>query len=373
MTAAVNTNTTKGVTVSGIPQRTRGVYLPGDSTAVVRELAVPEPGPGELLVRVGASGICGSDIGYIYRGYKGHRGEEGAAYRGVVAGHEPAGTVVAAGPQVRHFGPGDRILAYHIVGCGACHNCRGGWMISCTSPVRAAYGWQRDGGHADYILVNERTAISLPDELSFVDGSLIACGFGTAYEGLHRLGVTGADDVVVVGLGPVGLAAGMIARGMGARRVLGVEPSGTRRAWADGLGLFDATAHPDEAAESLAELTSGVGAQAVIDCSGSQAGRSVAIQSVAEWGRVSLVGEGGNLETEVSDALLHKQVTLYASWVTSVQGMERITADLVRWGLHPEAVVSDRFDLDDAGEAYRLAAGESRGKVVLVPGHRAQD
>ncbi|GAA0350020.1 zinc-binding dehydrogenase [Actinoallomurus spadix] len=359
--------------MSDIPQRMRGVHLPGDSTAVVRDVEVPEPGPGELLVRVGASGICGSDIGYIYRGYKGHRGEEGAAYRGVVAGHEPAGTVVAAGPQTRRFGAGDRILAYHIVGCGVCHNCRGGWMISCTGSTRAAYGWQRDGGHADYILVDERTAIALPDELSFVDGALIACGFGTAYEGLHRLGVTGADDVVVVGLGPVGLAAAMIARGMGARRVIGIEPSAVRRGWADGLDLFDATVHPDDAAEAVAQATSGVGAQAVIDCSGSRAGRSTAIESAAEWGRVSLVGEGGTLETEVSDALLHKQLTLYASWVTSVQGMERITSDLVRWGLRPEAVVSDRFDLDRADDAYRLAAGESRGKVVLIPGYQAHD
>jgi threonine dehydrogenase-like Zn-dependent dehydrogenase len=338
----------------------RGVYLPGDSTAVVRELAVPEPGAGELLVKVGASGICGSDIGYIYRGYKGHRGEEGAAYRGVVAGHEPAGQVVAAGPGTSRFRAGDRILAYHIVGCGHCHNCRGGWMISCTSPERAAYGWQRDGGHADYIVVDERTAIGLPDELSYVDGALIACGFGTAYEGLRRAAVSGEDDVLIVGLGPVGLAAGMIARGMGARRVYGVEPSALRRGWADGLDLFDRTVTPEEA--------EGISAQVTADCSGTRPGRSTALAAVAEWGRVALIGEGGTLETEVSDTLLHKQVTLHASWVTSVPGMERITADLVRWGLRPEAVVSDRHELADADEAYRLAAGESRGKVVLIPG-----
>lgn len=346
----------------------RGVYLPGDSTAVVRQIAVGEPGPGELLIRVGASGICGSDIGYIYRGYKGHRGEEGAAYRGVVAGHEPAGRVVATGPGVSGFTVGDRVLGYHIVGCGLCRNCRGGWMISCSSSDRAAYGWQRDGGHADYMVMDQRTAITLPPELSYVDGALIACGFGTAYEGLRRLQVSGHDDVLVVGLGPVGLAAAMIARGMGARRVLGVEPSAARRGWSDSLGMFDAIVGPDDADAMLAEATGGVGAQAVIDCSGTRAGRSTAITGVAEWGRVSLVGEGGTLETEVSDPLLHKQVTLHASWVTSVQGMEQITADLVRWGLRPETVVSDRFGLDQADQAYRLAAGESRGKVVLVPG-----
>ncbi len=344
-----------------------GVYLPGDSTAELRQLPVPQPGPGELLVRVGASGICGSDIGYIYRGYKGHVGAEGAAYRGVVAGHEPAGTVVEAGPDCRRFTAGDRILAYHIVGCGHCRNCRAGWMINCHSTSRAAYGWQRDGGHAEFILVDERTAIALPHELSFVDGALIACGFGTAGQGLDRLTINGSDDLLVVGLGPVGLAAGMIGRALGARSVIGVETSDVRRNWASGLAAFDTVVGPDEVTGALAEFTGGRGASATIDCSGNLHGRRVAVSAVAEWGRISLVGEGGTLETEVSDSLLHKQATIHASWVTSVAGMERLTENIVRWGLRPERIVSDTLPLSQADAAYSLAAGVSRGKVVLVP------
>ncbi|HUR09237.1 MAG TPA: alcohol dehydrogenase catalytic domain-containing protein [Nonomuraea sp.] len=76
----------------------KGAFLPSDFTAVLREVEVPSPGPGQLLVRVGASGICGSDLSYIYRGHKTHVGQEGPAYKGVVAGHEPSGQVVAAGP-----------------------------------------------------------------------------------------------------------------------------------------------------------------------------------------------------------------------------------------------------------------------------------
>ena len=80
------------------PATMHGVRLPGDSTAVVDTLPVPEPGPGQVLLRIGASGICGSDIGYIYHEHKTHRGVDGPAYRGVVAGHEPSGTVVQTGP-----------------------------------------------------------------------------------------------------------------------------------------------------------------------------------------------------------------------------------------------------------------------------------
>ncbi|MEU7881580.1 zinc-dependent alcohol dehydrogenase family protein [Microbispora bryophytorum] len=347
----------------------KGVFLPGDLTAVLRDVEVPTPGPGQLLVRVGASGICGSDLSYIYRGHKTHAGQEGAAYKGVVAGHEPSGEVVGTGPGCRRFGVGDRVIVYHISGCGRCSNCRRGHMISCSDPERrSAYGWQRDGGHAEYILVEESTAVPLPDELSYVDGALIACGFGTAYEGLLRTGVGGRDDLLVVGLGPVGLAAAMIARGLGATRVLGVERSPERAAHARSLGLFDEVLIADDGvAEALDEATGGRGCSVTMDCSGSAAGRSVAIRGAAEWGRVSLVGEGGRLETEVSDLLLHRQLTLYASWVTSLQAMEELAFRLVRWGASPQRLVTDVLPLEKADEAYRLADSGRTGKVCLVP------
>ncbi|HEY8481830.1 MAG TPA: zinc-binding dehydrogenase [Spirillospora sp.] len=345
----------------------KGVFLPGDSTAVLRDYPVPEPGHGQVLVEIGASGICGSDIGYIYRGYKGYRGVDGPAYRGVIAGHEPSGRIVAAGPGTRRFGVGDRVIVYHIVGCGLCDNCRRGHYISCTNG-RESYGWQRDGGHARFLLAEERTCVPLPDELSYVDGALIACGFGTAYEGLRRAGVSGDTDLLVVGLGPVGLAAGTVGRGMGARKVIGVEPAEARRAWAGGLGVFDAILAPgDDTAEAVADLTGRGGAAVTIDCSGTRPGRSLALEAAAEWGHVSLVGEGGDLCTEVSDTLLHKQLTIHASWVTSLWAMSELARNLVDWGLRPEKVVSDTFPLSRADEAYALAAGASEGKVVLVP------
>ncbi|HUQ22580.1 MAG TPA: alcohol dehydrogenase catalytic domain-containing protein, partial [Gaiellaceae bacterium] len=105
----------------------------------------PEPGHGQVLVRVEASTICGSDIRAIYRE---HLGVGAEAYRGVIAGHEPSGEIVAVGPGCRRFAAGDRVALYHIAGCGLCRDCRAGYMISCSSPERAAYGWQRDGGHA---------------------------------------------------------------------------------------------------------------------------------------------------------------------------------------------------------------------------------
>ena len=199
----------------------RGAYLPGNNTVELREVAIPEPGHGEMLVRMKASTICGSDIRCIYHEHLG-KGVEG--YQGVIAGHEPSGQIVKAGPGCRRFQEGDRVIVYHISGCGLCNDCRRGYMISCTSAkYRRAYGWQRDGGMADYLLAEEKDLIFLPDELSYADGAQVACGFGTVYEGLQRVGISGTDSVLITGLGPVGLAAAALSRALGARRIIGID------------------------------------------------------------------------------------------------------------------------------------------------------
>lgn len=144
-------------------------YLPGDSTVVMRTVLVPTPGHGEVLLRMKASTICGSDIRCIYHEHLG-KGPEG--YQGVIAGHEPCGQIVEAGPGCRRFKAGDRVIVYHISGCGVCNDCRRGYMISCTSAqYRRAYGWQRDGGMAEYMIAEEKDLVALPDELSFADGA----------------------------------------------------------------------------------------------------------------------------------------------------------------------------------------------------------
>jgi len=170
-----------------IPDKMQGAVLPGDSTATLREFRVNPPGPGEVLLRVKASTICGSDIRCIYHEHLG-KGPEG--YQGVIAGHEPCGQIVSVGPGCKQFKEGDRVIVYHISGCGLCYDCRRGYMISCTNPaLRKAYGWQRDGAMAGYLIAEEKDLVLLPAELSYADGAQVACGFGTVYEGLEKIGI----------------------------------------------------------------------------------------------------------------------------------------------------------------------------------------
>ncbi len=211
----------------------KAAFLPGNSTVVFKEVPIPKPGYGQVLVKTKASTICGSDIRAIYREHLG-KGPEG--YQNVIAGHEPCGQIVEVGEGMRRFKKGDRVIVYHISGCGICYDCRQGFMISCTSHLRAAYGWQRDGGMAPYILCDEKDLVLLPDELTYADGAQVACGFGTVYEAIEKVGVSGNDTVLVVGLGPVGMATLMLAKAMGATKLFGIETNrrdqgAHRRSW----------------------------------------------------------------------------------------------------------------------------------------------
>ena len=341
-----------------------GAYLPGNSTVELRDAPVPEPGHGEVLLRMKASTICGSDIRCIYHEHLG-KGPEG--YQGVIAGHEPSGRIVKAGPGCRRFGVGGRVIVYHISGCGVCNDCRRGYMISCTSErYRRAYGWQRDGGMAEFLLAEEKDLIHLPDELTYGDGAQVACGFGTVYEGLRKVGISGDDDVLITGLGPVGLATAALCRKLGARRIIGIDVVEERIQLALTLGLCDEALRsgPDNVAE-VRSLPGGRGVERAIDCSANDGARSTAIRATRKWGRIVFLGEGGRVEFNPSPDIIHDQKTIYGSWVTSTWLMEELVERLVRWNLHPADLVTHRFSLDNVAEAYALMSSGKCGKVAV--------
>ncbi len=340
-----------------------GITLPGNRQLEMREVPVPEPGHGQVLIRMKASSLCGSDLRAIYRPVDQGTGPE--AYRGVIAGHEPCGVIEQVGPGVEQFSPGDRVIVYHIAGCGLCHDCRAGWMISCSSPRRAAYGWQRDGGHAPFLLADQHTLVRLPDQLSYLDGAMVACGMGTAYAACLRAEVSGRTTVLITGLGPVGIGTAMLCRAMGAR-VVGVESVAERVALAGELGFDDVLSPEAGVVETLLQRTDGHGFEVAIDCSGNAEARHLCLSAAREWGRVVFVGEGGTVEFAPSPLLIHQQLSLYGSWVCSVPQMEDLVELLVRWKLRPEAMVTHRFSLEEGRQAYETFDSGRTGKVAIV-------
>ncbi|MCE5184825.1 MAG: zinc-binding dehydrogenase [Planctomycetaceae bacterium] len=347
-------------------KKMQGAILPGNSTVELKTFDVPVPGHGEVLIKMKSSTICGSDIRCIYHEHLG-KGPEGYQ-KGMIAGHEPCGQVVQSGPGCRRFKEGDRVIIYHISGCGVCNDCRRGYMISCTSEkYRRAYGWQRDGGMAEYLLAEEKDLVDLPDELSYSDGAQVACGFGTVYEGLEKIGICGNDTVLVTGLGPVGLATAMLARAMGAQKIIGIETLDERLDIAEKLGLFDTVlkAGPDNVRQ-VRDLTGGMGAERTVDCSANDKARLTCIQAARKWGKIVFLGEGGTCSFQPSPDIIHDQKTIYGSWVTNLWRMEELVERLVRWGIHPHDLITHRFPLDRVSEAYALMASGKCGKVAVV-------
>jgi threonine dehydrogenase-like Zn-dependent dehydrogenase len=353
-----------------------GLAFPGHKIAELREFDIAEPGPTEVRISVKASGICGSDL-HSYDSESGLRGfaegddrrNPGATRHGelLVAGHEPAGVVESVGSEVRDFAVGDRVLAYHIMGCGNCENCRRGYPVVCTSDERAAYGGERNGGHSPLLLIEQRSLIRLPDELSFIDGAMIACGVGTAYSAIKKTGVTACGRLLVTGLGPVGLAVTLLAADMGIE-VIGVDLNPVRAAEAVKHGLAHALEHTsgDAAVAEIMALTGGKGVEGAIDCTGAAAARSLCITASA-WGQVVFVGVGRQeLTFDPTVQMIVKLLTIRGSWVSSQAEMQELTQILARRGLHPDALVTKTFSLSEGVEAYESFSSGASGKMAFT-------
>ena len=197
----------------------------------------------------------------------------------------------------------------------------------------------------EYILVDVQSLVRLTDPLTYIDGAIIACGFGTAYAACIRAQISGRDRVLVTGLGPVGLGVALIAQKMGAK-VLGVEFDTDRVAFAKKIGIesFECVKSHDPKSigeghadvEAVKRWSDGEGVDVAIDCSGSAIARLTCLKSARGWGRVVFVGEGGTVSFDVSDVVIHKSLSVYGSWVCSIGQMEDLVERLVWWNLHPE-------------------------------------
>lgn len=347
----------------------RGVVFTGDRTLDFVSFDDPVPGPGEVVLEIKASGLCGSDLKF-YRASKAG-GFQALGFKGdgapVIAGHEPCGIVAAVGRDVdpKATKVGDRVMVHHYRGCSMCPHCRTGWTQMCLEGA-TVYGVTGHGGHAPYMKVPVSTLIALPDELSFATGAAISCGTGTAWGALVRMNLTARDTIAVFGQGPVGLSTTQLASAMGAR-VIAIDISAERAARASTFGaahVIDSS--KDDPVEAIMALTSGLGASKSVDTTGVAAGRSAAVRCSAAWGVVALVGEGGQLTVDVSTEMIRKQLTLIGSWTFSTVGQEDCARFVASHKVAVDELFTERWALEDAAQAYQLFDTQSSGKAVFV-------
>ena len=346
----------------------RGAVFLGNRKIEIRHFPDPTPGPGEVVIQMKASGMCGSDLKF-YRSAPGEAQKAlgfSADAEPFIAGHEPCGVVEARGPGVseREAPTGQRVMDHHYSGCGVCGHCRVGWSQLCGEGI-TVYGVTAHGGHAEFLKVPVRTLVPLPDELSFAEGAAVACGTGTAFGALRRMHLAGGSTLAVFGQGPVGLSATLLGAKMGAR-VIAVETNAERLVLAKQFGADVAIdAGKGEVEAQLKALTRGAGVDLALDCTGIAGARLAAVRSVRTWGTVCFVGEGGEVTLDVSRDLLRRQVTLIGSWTFSAMGMGECARFVADNHIDLDRIFTHRWKLDQAAEAYTLFDGQSTGKGVF--------
>jgi len=324
----------------------------------VTDLPKPEVRPGWVLVKMKASGLCGSDLHFYHS-----TPEELGDRVGRAVGHEPAGIVEEVGSCVASVKPGDRVSVYHWLSCGHCHYCGGGYRQFCAERIGiAAAGY---GSSAEYVLAPEANCLPLPDELSYVDGALMACCAATAFSALIKLGASGTEDLAIFGLGPVGLCVLVEAKAMGSR-VIGVEVVLERLALARELGadeVFDAG--DVDPVEAIREVTRGRGASLAVETSGSLVARSQIVEAIGPLGRAAFVGLGSQGKVVDPGELIETEKTLLGSYVMPMGMYRPLTEFLVDRNVNLERIVTHRFPIEKGVEAIELFDSRRTGKVIF--------
>jgi propanol-preferring alcohol dehydrogenase len=318
----------------------------------------PTPGPGEVVIRVTAAGICHTELHFL-------SGLLNLGVHPVTLGHEVVGVVEETGPGVATPGPGDRVIVYYYVGCGRCAHCRVGDENLCDA-LRAEYGFVSDGGFAEYAKVPARNAVPLPASIPDEAAAPIGCGVTTA---VHAAGLTrlAAGDVVLVyGVGAVAFGLIQLARLSGAD-VVAVSRTPAKLEKARALGAAHAlNAREGRIAERVRELTGGHGADVVFELVATGETMTASTAALAKRGRLVFIGYSEDSYTVHPIQLVITEASVTGAVGNTLDELVR-AVDLVARG--KIATVVDRTI--PLGEYQKgidaLAAGELIGRAVLRP------
>jgi D-arabinose 1-dehydrogenase-like Zn-dependent alcohol dehydrogenase len=336
----------------------KGIVITGNRSVDLQHFDDPAPSAGEVVLAIRASGMCGTDL-HRFRAAP----ELGPA---VIAGHEPAGEVVAvgAGVSAQVVREGMRAMVHHYNGCMACSYCRTGWTQMCTGAMEL-YGRNAHGSHAPYMKVPAHTLIPLDDRLSFEAGAAIGCGTGTAWGALERMRFSGRETLAVFGQGPVGASATMIAAAQGAR-VIALDVQSSRLDAAQSFGAWKTINPRDgDVLERIRDFTDGKGPDMALETSGSSDAASQVLACLRPWGIACFVGVGAVVSFDVY-AILRKQLTILTSWTMSYTGQRACAEFAAERRLNLDGLFGDRWRLEDAQRAFMEFDRQMGGKGVFV-------
>jgi L-iditol 2-dehydrogenase len=332
----------------------------------ITDLAVPIPGPGEILVNVAACGICGSDV-------HGYDGSSGRRIPPIVMGHEAAGRVARVGPQVTKWAEGDRVTFDSTIFCGSCPYCARGEVNLCDR--RQVLGvscsdYRCAGAFAEYVIVPERIVYRLPDALSFAEAAMLEA-VAVAVHAVSLSRVSRGDQALVLGAGMIGLLSLQALRAAGCSSVYVADVDASRLKLAKEVG---ATAtflgSGEDLISEILRLTNGACVDVAVEAVGIDATVRSAVQSVRKGGTVTLVG---NITPEVTlplQKVVTRQIRLQGSCASAgeyPQAIELLTSGAIK----VKPLITAVAPLKDGPQWFeRLHSREPNlMKVVLTPGH----
>jgi len=348
----------------------RALVLTYPGAFEIQTIPVPRPGPGEVLCKIGGVAICGSDPEVI-------RGDLAGTWPPAypfTPGHEWSGEVVAVGPGVIDFEPGDRVAGQAHCGCGTCANCMEGRYTICENYGRPEtghrhYGFLTNGAYAQYAVYSIKSVNHMPASISFREGALVDTA-GVVLHGLELSGVTPGGTVAVIGPGPIGLIAMRMARLLGAARVIAVG-RGARLEAASGSGADTLVnfEHADPV-QAVRDATNGRGVDEAVECSGAPGTFHQCVRMVRKGGRVVLVGVPPDrvVENLPFKYIVHNEIAIFGSRANP-NVSRKLIALIAAKQLRVDDLITHCFPLEDFAVALETFVKRRDGaiKVVIEP------
>lgn len=319
---------------------------------VIRDVPIPTPGPGEVILNVKACGVCYTDLRII--------DALGAATMPLVPGHEPVGIVSAIGPGVVDVNAGDRVGAHALFTCGDCAYCRTGEEEACVTGIASLAGLGKDGGYAEYMALPASHAVPLPPGLDFAEAAPFLCAGLTTYAGLKNGGIESGKRVVILGIGGLGHLAIPIARALGAE-VYAVTGTESKAQMSRELGAAVA----GDAATVVAALQAAGGAHLVLNTANSLAPVGQVLPAMAKQGSIVLTAADGDTFPIPPGAFVGLQLRVIGSFYGSRQDLREVLDLAATHGIRP---IIERYPLAAVSDVHtRLRQNLVRYRAVLEP------
>ena len=343
----------------------RAVTFQAPEQVRIEEKPDPELSAGDdAVIRVEASGICGSDL-HIYHGRV-------PVEQGFTIGHEFVGTVIAAGDDVERVAVGDRVLGTFHTACAICTSCLRGDYHRCRNQRTFGHGahlGDLQGAQAELLLVPRAnlTLRRVPEGMSAEVALFAGDVMGTGYHAIAHAGMQAGDTVAVLGLGPVGLCAVQAALAGGAVQVFAIDSVQERLEMAASFGAVPLHFEEEDPKKAVRAATEGLGVDVVVDAVGDPGPLALAVSLARDAGTVSGIGAyAGKGEVPLGLAWL-KGLQLRLGLANVIAHVDRVLALMEAGKLDPGPLVTDHMPFDEAAEAYRVYDNREALKIVLTP------